>query len=272
MGVLIVTTDVEKQYENSAGLPVKQVENRGTRPRLTREETAELVQHAQVGDIEARNRLIVGNLGLIIMTIRRMVGSGLQDEFLGDLIFTTINAIGAWRPGCGAAFPSYLAACLRFKLLSLIKCYYQHPAFASLDAPLSTADGDTITLAEALPDPEGQRIQELLADRLDLERVASHLNAEERRIALDYSRGINPHETAAALGVTKQNIAKKQKQIFKKMQKDFFYFRLLEDAAAGRIPDPPHIFETWRAERWKLVEERLRRLRELFGEEEVKKP
>ena len=92
---------------------------------LSKQQTAELVRKAQAGDIEARNKLLLCNIGLVMLTIYR---AGLDDEEQGeafqDLVFCFIACVKNYRENGAAAFPSYLAKSLEFKLRVLLRKYF----------------------------------------------------------------------------------------------------------------------------------------------------
>ena len=231
--------------------------------RLSPEQTITLLQQAQSGDIEARNRLILGNIGLIVLVIRQnCFGNEMPEEFFTEMIVTTISAIRGFKPDHCTPFSTYLGVCLNLRIRTLKRRFLEKRPFVSLDAPLNTIspDSDTGTLYDVIPDDKDQTEQRFFHIRLDLRKLLSGLDKQEIRIVMDYAHAVPLRETAEVFRVSRQYIEQKRQRIFNRIRETKHYNELLDTAAAGEVPDPPPRDESFIVERRNKVVERLRDL------------
>ena len=106
-----IRTDIVSEYLND-------IENL---PTYNKEEELELIKKAQNGDIEARNKIIEGNLKLVINISKRFMNKGTPFE---DLIqegnFGLIRAIEKYNDNMGAKFSTYAVWWIRQMILRSI--------------------------------------------------------------------------------------------------------------------------------------------------------
>jgi hypothetical protein len=129
--------------------------NPSKKPRVfSAEETAALLQRAQAGDIEARNSLITGNLGLIILAIHRNIfDDELKKDVFGELVFTAIDCIRRFDPNNGASFATFFFKSIVFKISGLkARARSIEKGFVSLDKVVNSDDPEGMTLADMVPD------------------------------------------------------------------------------------------------------------------------
>ena len=88
---------------------------------LSKGQTESLLSRAQAGSIEARNELLLENLGLIYSALNKTNTAGIDHaELFGELFLIAVDCVENYRSDCGASFPSYLAACLKFALPGIL--------------------------------------------------------------------------------------------------------------------------------------------------------
>jgi RNA polymerase sigma factor (sigma-70 family) len=95
---------------------------------LTKEETEELIRQAQAGSLDARNKVLLANIGIIILVIgERHADEMTEEDIFIELFIAAIAAVKNFRPDKGSTFPSYLAFCLRrqaIKITARQKIYF----------------------------------------------------------------------------------------------------------------------------------------------------
>jgi RNA polymerase primary sigma factor len=93
-------------------------------PILSVQEQSFLVERAQGGDLQAREKLIGSNLGLVISVAKKYLSSG---QPLADLIqdgnMGLIQAVEKFRPDMGACFSTYAAWWIR---QAIVRSLFQH--------------------------------------------------------------------------------------------------------------------------------------------------
>ena len=78
-------------------------------PPLTRDEEEKLIPLAQAGDLTARNRLISGNIGLLMKLANRYRGQLDKDDVIQEMVFVMVRAIKGYKIGKKVRLTSYAA-------------------------------------------------------------------------------------------------------------------------------------------------------------------
>jgi RNA polymerase primary sigma factor len=79
-------------------------------PLLSAEEERSLAEAARRGDAEARERMVVANLGLVVMIARSYVGLGIPfEDLVGEGNLGLLKAVNRFDPHFGTRFSTYAA-------------------------------------------------------------------------------------------------------------------------------------------------------------------
>lgn len=120
MDIALSSQPVEANHLDSALLDLLPELEAVTKPsrgfvRLSAEEEAELaIAWRQHGDQSARDRLITGNLGLVVAIARRYRGSSVpMDDLIAEGNLGLLHAVDGFDPTCGARLSTYAAYWIR---------------------------------------------------------------------------------------------------------------------------------------------------------------
>lgn len=87
---------------------------------LTQEEQAELFTRMKYGDLEARQRLILENSGLVGILIKAFKRSyNTYDDLYQEGMIGLIKAVDSYNLDCGTPFSSYARRCIRNNLINM---------------------------------------------------------------------------------------------------------------------------------------------------------
>jgi RNA polymerase primary sigma factor len=104
-------------------------------PLLSRAEEAELAARAQTGDLEARNRMIEGNLRLVVVIAKHFQGRGLSfEDLIAEGNVGLIRAVEKFNPDVGVAFSTYAGWWIR---QALFRAFEKLPRAIRLPAHIS---------------------------------------------------------------------------------------------------------------------------------------
>lgn len=85
--------------------------------RLSQQEMVELALRAQSGDLEARNRLVMGSMHLVWTAAHRFAGRGLPaDDLVSEGILGIIDAIERFDPARGAKYGTFAARLIQHSM------------------------------------------------------------------------------------------------------------------------------------------------------------
>ena len=153
------------------------------------------VAQAAAGDQEAFALLVHRMMPLIHAQIHSCRCAGVEDEDLAqEALMGLLAAVRTYRADGGAAFTTYATACIRHRLLSMIRRYGPR---ADREVPIE----DSPELPDVTADP-ALRIQE--REELDtlLARLQTRLTETEYRVLLLRLGDCSYAEIAARLGIT----------------------------------------------------------------------
>ena len=171
------------------------------------------IAQAAAGDQEAFALLVHRMMPLIHDQIRRLGCDGLEDEDLAqEALMGLLSAVRAYRPDGGATFTTYATACIRHRLLSVVR---RHGPRVGREQPLE----DSNDLPDTVVDPTLQ-VQEREALDSQLARLQSRLTPLEYRVLL-LRLGDCPYaEIAARLGITVKAVDNAIQRIRRKIGRD----------------------------------------------------
>lgn len=170
------------------------------------------IAQAAAGDQEAFAFLVRRMMPLIRDQIRRLGGTGIEDEdMVQEALIGLLSAVRTYRPDGGASFITYATTCIRNRLLSLVR--RDGPR---IDREQSLEDSPELT--DANDDPSRLLMyREELDDLLTQLRV--RLTEMEYQVFQLWMSGFSYAEIADHLGITAKAVDNAVQRIRRKMGK-----------------------------------------------------
>ena len=170
--------------------------------RLTTDETLALVRDAQAGSINARNRLIEANIGLIRTQTAKVVGRYLVNEFLSAGVFGFIAAVGRFEPERGYRLSTFAARGVHYGVLTELAQQRRAGRINNLESEPASEydDGD-----------EGAEAREFVSDCL--KRLPARLAGIIKR----RMEGETLEEIGRSMGVSRERVRQLQHMARKQM-------------------------------------------------------
>ena len=124
------------------------------RPLLTRDEERELSGRVQKGDRDARNRMIEGNLRLVVSIAKRFQGRGVSfEDLIAEGNIGLIRAVERFDGRVGVAFSTYATWWIR---QAIFRCFEKLPRTVRLPSHIAEGLRKVHTTAAALGDKLGR--------------------------------------------------------------------------------------------------------------------
>ena len=123
-------------------------------PLLSRTDEAMLASRAQAGDLEARNRMIEGNLRLVVAIAKRFQGRGLAfEDLIAEGNIGLVRAVEKFDPDVGVGFSTYAGWWIR---QAIFRAFEKLPRAVRLPAHITEQLRKVQQAAAALADTLGR--------------------------------------------------------------------------------------------------------------------
>jgi len=198
-------------------------------PPLEEEEELRLLKLSGDGDIDARNKLIVHNLRLVVFIAKKFESSKVAIE---DLIsigsMGLIKGVQTFKIDKNIKLATYASRCIENEILMHLRKIQKLRQEVSLDEVLSIdSDGNEMMLADVLGDPEPLAISKMTKDE-DLKNLYYALNKLKKRekeiiimrFGLFDTPALTQKEVADKLGISQSYISRLEKRIMDKMRQE----------------------------------------------------
>ncbi len=198
-------------------------------PPLEEEVERELLNKVQLGDIDARNTLIVHNLRLVVFIAKKFESTKINIE---DLIsigsMGLIKGVQTFKMEKNIKLATYASRCIENEILMYLRKTQRARKEYSLDEVLSVdSEGNEMVLSDVLSSDEDLALTKLTKeeDIRNLYYSIEKLNAREREIII-MRFGLYDHvamtqkEVADELGISQSYISRLEKRIFDKMRQE----------------------------------------------------
>ena len=196
---------------------------------LDSETELEYIEKAELGDEEAKNKLIEHNLRLVVYISKKFVNTNIELE---DLISVgsigLIKAVNSFKLEKNIKLATYASRCIENEILMHLRKTSKLKVEVSLDEPLTVdGDGNELVLGDILSmetDSVSSRIEKSTEKKL-LWNSIEKLNSKERQIMmLRFGLGGNQEKTqkevADMLGISQSYISRIEKKIVGKLKKE----------------------------------------------------
>lgn len=198
-------------------------------PPLKGEQEQEALVGLEMGDEEAKQKLIEHNLRLVVFISRRFENTGVNLEDLISIgTIGLIKAISTYRRDKNIKLATYASRCIENEILMHIRKISSQKAEVSLDEPINMDyDGNELLLSDILGTDEDMILRPL-EDDVDLRvlrQAVSELPDREReivemRFGLCGRQELTQKEVAQSMGISQSYISRLEKRIMLKLRKE----------------------------------------------------
>ena len=202
--------------------------NEGLPPPLDPEEEARCIALAPT-DKEAKDKLIVHNLRLVVYLARKFENTGVQTEDLISIgTIGLIKAVETFKPEKKIKLATYASRCIENEILMHLRRTTKLKLEVSFEEPLNVDwDGNELLLSDILgTDPDVvSRDMEDEVERELLRKALDKLSDRERsiidlRFGLKTGEGQTQKQVADAMGISQSYISRLEKRIMKRLKRE----------------------------------------------------
>lgn len=196
-------------------------------PPLTHEEEEVVFAGLIANDDEARKKLIVHNLRLVVYIAKKFESTGIGIEDLVSIgTIGLIKAVNTFCPTKNIKLATYASRCIENEILMFLRKSSQYRNDLSIDEPLNIDyDGNELLLSDVLgtEDDIVNKGIETEAEREQLRNAVAELCDREReimemRFGLIDGKEKTQKEVAELIGISQSYISRLEKKIIKKLR------------------------------------------------------
>lgn len=196
-------------------------------PPLTHEEEEVVFAGLMANDAEARKKLIVHNLRLVVYIAKKFETTGIGIEDLVSIgTIGLIKAVNTFCPTKNIKLATYASRCIENEILMFLRKSSQYRNDLSIDEPLNIDyDGNELLLSDVLgtEDDVVNKGIETEAEREQLRNAVAELGDREReimemRFGLIDGKEKTQKEVAELIGISQSYISRLEKKIIKKLR------------------------------------------------------
>lgn len=201
------------------------------KPLSPEEEAKCLKLFREMGDREAKDKLIRHNLRLVAHVVKKYQGADTNDDLISTGTIGLIKAINSFDPDKGTALATYTARCIENEILMLIRANKKNAHVLSLSGVVgSDKDGNELTLLDVLPDdsePLVNQVEKKTENKILGDIVRKCLNEREYtviklRFGLDGAIPLAQREVAKLLKISRSYISRIEKRAVEKIREEMF--------------------------------------------------
>lgn len=199
-------------------------------PPLSKEEEQEVFAQLEENVTEARDKLVVHNLRLVVYIAKKFESTGIGLEDLISIgTIGLIKAVNTFIPSKNIKLATYASRCIENEILMFLRKSTQTRNDISIDEPLNVDwDGNELMLSDLLgteSDTVNKGIEQEVERSLLIDCV-NRLNERERlimelRFGLKNGKEMTQKEVADLIGISQSYISRLEKRIIKRLKLDF---------------------------------------------------
>ncbi|MEG1834736.1 MAG: RNA polymerase sporulation sigma factor SigE [Oscillospiraceae bacterium] len=196
---------------------------------LKKEEEERLMRLIELGDLSAREPLIVHNLRLVVYIAKKFENSGIGIEDLISIgTIGLIKSVNTFRPEKNIKLATYASRCIENEILMFLRKTNSHKGDVSLDEPLNVDwDGNELLLSDILgSEPDEVNVNIEYDDEKNLLRRTVNLLPEREKLIMNMRFGLDgkdehtQKEVADILGISQSYISRLEKRIIEHLKKE----------------------------------------------------
>ena len=199
-------------------------------PPLTKEEENLCIQELLNGNENAREKLIIHNLRLVVYIAKKFESSSVSIEDLISIgTIGLIKAVKTYCPEKNIKIATYASRCVENEILMFLRKASNKGSEISIDEPLNIDwDGNELLLSDILTTGEnavGENIENEDEIRVLMQCIAKLKKRERKIICMRFgvcgSREYTQKEVADTLGISQSYISRIEKKILTELKKSF---------------------------------------------------
>lgn len=176
---------------------------------------------------EAREKLIVHNLRLVVFVVEKLNYTGLPKEDLISLgTIGLIKAVNTFNPSKGFKFSTYAPICIKNEVLMFLRKSIRHKDEISLDELIYSENEDKgMSLLDLLGDVDTRL--ELVVELSGLKTALEKLSEQEYQV-IDLRYGLTTRsplsqkEAAKIMGITQSYFSRLEQKALSKLRREMF--------------------------------------------------
>ena len=197
---------------------------------LSSEEEEKYIQLLQMGDKEARNKLIEHNLRLVAHIVKKFDSRSVdQDDLISIGTIGLIKGIDSYSMSHGTKITTYCARCIENEILMYFRSNNKNEKNISLNEPIGfDKDGNEITVMDVLKLPSPDFIDDIQTkDNIKLlKKYINILTDREREIiikryGLDNNDELTQKAIAKELKISRSYVSRIEKRALTKIFREF---------------------------------------------------
>jgi len=197
---------------------------------LSSEEEEKYIQLLQMGDKEARNKLIEHNLRLVAHIVKKFDSRSVdQDDLISIGTIGLIKGVDSYSLKHGTKITTYCARCIENEILMYFRSNNKNEKNISLNEPIGfDKDGNEITVMDVLKLPSPDFIEDIQTkDNIKLlKKYINVLNDREKEIivkryGLDNQEELTQKAIAKELRISRSYVSRIEKRALTKIFREF---------------------------------------------------
>ena len=197
---------------------------------LSSEEEEKYIKLLQMGDSDARNKLIEHNLRLVAHIVKKFDSKSVdQDDLISIGTIGLIKGIDSYSVKHGTKITTYCARCIENEILMYFRSNNKNEKNISLNEPIGfDKDGNEITVMDVLKLPSPDFVEDIQTkDNIKLlKKYINVLNAREKEIIVKrYGLDNNLEQTQKAIAkelrISRSYVSRIEKRALTKIFREF---------------------------------------------------
>jgi len=197
-------------------------------PPLSNKENKELFKVYELDreDTELRDKIIEGNMRLVIYIARKFHNTGIpHDDLVSIGTWGMMKAVNTYKTDKATNFATYSTRCVENEILMYLRKHNKHAKVKSLDTVIHNSDdGGELTLEDRIADENIEPMDNYFVkneDREDVyEAMREALTEDERKIVETYFlQNLRQSGTGKALGISQSYVSRLKNRSVNKIKK-----------------------------------------------------
>lgn len=199
-------------------------------PSLKPKEEERLIKLKELGDKEAKNKLIEHNLRLVAHVIKKYYsGAEMQDDLISIGTIGLIKAVDTYKSDKGTKFATYAGRCIENEILMFFRSQKKSASDISIDEPIDTdSEGNPLTLMDIIS-TEDTILDEIYIKTLNkkMYRFINEIKDERDKTIIILRYGLNnqppltQREVSKKLGISRSYVSRIEKRVLGELRQKF---------------------------------------------------